>query len=326
MASNKFRRFLTTIIPGKAFRGWAYTAFCKQNPVDRPVNKKYPEIYNAHGERMRFFYIRDKRMDMYGSYSRHILWDRFNYALENHFYTQKSIMRTIGNPVRKYAWLGESEAITPDDFKLFDQFPGLADEFNLIFTHSARILEKYPNARFAFPTPLWYDQPLSESACDRKTKNISIVSSAKTMCPLHDLRIAIANRCKKEHLADAYGTFDGGPYIPLSKSLQDYRFSIVIENNITPYFFTERITSCFAAMTIPVYLGAPRIGDFFNTDGIIVIPADKPEQWETLLRQCTPQEYAHRLEAVKDNYNRVQDYKSPEDFMWERYLSKEGIE
>lgn len=326
MASNYYRQLLTRLIPGKTFRGWAYTAFCKQNPIDRPCNKKYPEVYNTLGERMRFFYIQDKRMDMYGGYSQYILWDRFNYALENHFYTQKAIMRTIGKPIRKYAWLGESEVVTPDDFALFDLYPGLANEFNLIFTHSARILDKYPNARFTFPTPLWYDCPLSDQAWQTKIKDVSIVSSAKTMSPLHDFRISAARYCRQNHLADAFGTFDGGPYIRLSESLKDYRFSVVIENNITPYFFTERITSCFAAMTIPVYMGAPKISEFFNPDGIINIPSMNMDDLNKTLKRCTEKEYRDRLEAVKDNFRRVQDYKCPEDYMWKQYLCHEGIE
>ena len=264
-------------------------------------------------------------MGIYGSYPRHILWDRFNSGLENHFYTQKALMRTIGKPVRKYAWFLESEAVTPDDFRLFDLYPGLANEFNLIFTHSERLLDKYPNARFTFPTPIWYDEPLSDSVWERKTRNVSIVSSAKRLSPLHEYRLAAANFCKERHLADTYGTFDGGPIIPLSKSLKDYRFSIAIENTITPYFFTERITSCFAAMTIPIYCGAPKISEFFNPDGIIFIPDLKLETLEKILGQCTEKEYEARLDAVKENFQRVQNFLTPEDYMWENYLCREGI-
>ena len=56
----------------------------------------------------------------------------------------------------------------------------------------------------------------------------------------------------------------------INKQLQR-EIALIIENDITPYFFTEKITNCFISQTIPVYLGATQIHKFFNTDGIITI-------------------------------------------------------
>ena len=46
-------------------------------------------------------------------------------------------------------------------------------------------------------------------------------------------------------------------------------FSIAIENASYETYFTEKLLDCFATGTIPVYYGAPDIGDYFNKDGII---------------------------------------------------------
>ena len=46
-------------------------------------------------------------------------------------------------------------------------------------------------------------------------------------------------------------------------------FSIVIQNNFKPHFFTEHLTDCFAYGTIPIYLGDPEINRFFNGNGIL---------------------------------------------------------
>ena len=43
----------------------------------------------------------------------------------------------------------------------------------------------------------------------------------------------------------------------------------VFENGQYETYFTEKLLDCFATGTIPVYLGAPDIGNYFNKDGII---------------------------------------------------------
>ena len=53
--------------------------------------------------------------------------------------------------------------------------------------------------------------------------------------------------------------------------LKDYRFSFCVENDTYDTYFTEKILDCFATGTIPVYLGAPDIGNHFNMDGIIIL-------------------------------------------------------
>ena len=48
-------------------------------------------------------------------------------------------------------------------------------------------------------------------------------------------------------------------------------FSVAIENNVLRTYFTEKVLDCFATGTIPIYLGAPDIGDHFNIDGILTL-------------------------------------------------------
>ena len=141
------------------------------------------------------------------------------------------------------------------------------------------------------------------------------------MCPLHQFRLELARKCKKEQLAQTFGKFDGGSYVKnVDECLDKFRFSIVIENDISDYYFSERLTSCFAAQTIPVYLGARKISEFFNPDGIIFLPGMDLDRAETILAQCTKETYEERLPAVLDNYNRVQEYRNMQDYLYEHYL------
>lgn len=277
-------------------------------------------LYNEFGEKLDIFFIRDD-MNAHDPYrrSRYFLWDRYNYGLKTHFYSHLHMLEQMGNPDRKYGLLLESEAIKRSAYKIFDRHKGLEKDFDLIFTHSANILDKIDNARFVpFCARLWNQEALSDDAYKRKTKNVSILSSDKLMCDLHKFRFDLAHRCKRENLADTYGTFDGGPMVKMAETLTDYRYSICIENEVQPYFFTERLTSALAAQTIPIYLGASEIDKFFNPDGIIKITTK--DNIKEVLKQCTKEEYESRLPAILDNYKRALKYKSPYDYMYKTYL------
>ena len=291
------------------------------------INGLPPELYNRNGERMEVFFIRDRHsaLDPYGlpSPSR-FLWDHYNFALDTHFYTHNQMLERMGSPSRCYGMLTESEGIVPEDYNIFRKHKGLESDFTAIFTYSEKVLNEVSNAKF-LPScaTVWYGTErgggtLDDRVFERKTRNISIVSSAKCMCELHAFRITAARLCRSEGLADAFGTFDGGKMVKIADTLAEYRYSIAIENFVSPYFFTEKITNCFAAMTVPIYLGSSRIGDYFNEDGIIRLsPKDDIRK---VISQCGARDYESRIEAIKDNYKRALAYRNIYDMMYDKYL------
>lgn len=289
------------------------------NPV-APLNPKEHDIYNKDGQKMRTFFIRDIHIGFEpANESKYFIWDWFNIGLKTHFYSHNSMLETMGNPDKRYGFLIETEAIVPEDYKIFDKNPGLHKDFDLIFTHSADILNRVPNARFV---PLCASLFGSDFAAPdqwiHKTKNVSILSSAKQMCDLHKYRLYLAQQCKENGWADTFGTFDGGTLLPIADTLRDYRYSICIENTVTPYLFTERLICAFANQTIPIYLGASEIDKFFNPDGIIKI--NTSSDIERVLKQCTADEYLRRKDAILDNYERAKKYANPWDYMYTHYL------
>lgn len=296
------------------------------NPNVR-IHDYVPDIYNANGEKMEIFFIRDGLKAHFPyTRSKYFFWDRFNIELKTHFYTHKQMLNQMGKPDYKYGMLIESEGIVPDDYNIFRNNKGLEKDFDAVFTFSEKILNEVKNSKFVpFCAEPWYGTDfgggiLSDESYKNKKKNISIVSSDKLMCHLHHIRYDLAMKCKRESLADTFGTFDGGKSMRISESLQDYRYSIAIENDLSPYFFTERITNCFASMTVPIYLGASKISDFFNPDGIIFLNEKKCENIETVLSQCCEKDYESRIEAIIDNYNRVQQFLCSDDYMYEHYF------
>lgn len=285
-----------------------------------------PDIYNKNGQKMDLFFIRDTHTSANPySGSKYFEWDRYNIALDTHFYSHKAMLETMGKPTRRYGFFIEPRTITPIDYRIFEKFKGLEKDFDAVFTADDKLLNEIPNAKF-FPgcAVLWYpEKKMNPTAYQNKTKDISILSSHKHQTEYHLLRLACANRCKRLGCADTFGTFDGGPRVEKEDTLAPYRYSIVIENVRSPGYFTEKILDCFAAQTIPIYLGATDIGRFFNPDGIIQIQPEDINHIEDILKQCTPEAYTERLAAVQDNYRRVQAYRNNWDWLYEHYFLKE---
>lgn len=288
---------------------------------------KQPPIYNKDGEPMEMFFIRDLHTAHipYGNVGRHFLWDRYNYGLSTHFYTHRAMLETMGKPTRKYGMFGESRSIVPKDYLIFDKHKGLEKDFEAVFTYDERLLNTLPNAKFyPLSAEVWYgkDAPwaISDTLYQKKEKNVSIVCSNKQLCEQHRIRMEIARFCKKTKKADVMGLFDGGTYVTTEEALQKYRFSFAIENEISDYYFTERLTSCLMAQTIPIYMGARKIDEFFHPDGFIKITKEDLPHLDQILKQCTKEEYERRLPAVLDNYERVQCYRNMQDYLYEKLL------
>lgn len=295
--------------------------------LNAPINSYVPKIYNESGRQLEIFFIRDGiRAHNPYSYSKYYFLDRYNFELKTHFYSHNSMLQCMGKPDFRYGMLVESESIVPKDYEIFKKNKGLENDFDLVFTQSEKILNDIPNARFVpFCSEVWYGNNFAGGEWNPelykyKTKNVSIVSSNKTMCHLHEVRVDLARKCRKLQLADAYGTFDGGSSIKLAESLTDYRYSFAIENEISSYWFTERITSCFAAMTVPIYLGANKISEFFNPDGIIFIQEKDIDNIEKILSQCNEKDYEQRLPAILENYEKAKQFICCGDYMYEHYL------
>lgn len=287
------------------------------------------ELYNKDGLPVKTFFLRDVNHSNCpcNHQSKYFIFDRFNFGLDTHFYTHSSMLETMGNPLKKYGMFMEPESLVPEDYMIFDNNKGLEKDFDLIFTFSEKFLDKFDNARFfSFCARPWCslkdeNGKFPENFLELKTKNISILSSDKTMCHLHRYRLDLARKYKYSNIIDTYGTFDGGNPVNVAETLKNYRYSIIVENNIEAYWFTEKILNCFSMLTVPIYLGATKIDKFFNPDGIITIT--EKSDIDKVLKNCTEEDYISRLEAIKDNYYRALKYENPYDFLYEQYLKTE---
>ncbi len=287
------------------------------------ITNTMPNIYNQEGQLLETYFIKNRHSQHapFGHEGKYFFWDRYNYGLDTHFYGPESMPKTLGKPLVKYGMLTESRIIVPQDYEVFHKHKGLEKEFKYIFTYDEQILNAVENARFyPIAAGIW-NQEMKTGLSEKKDRDVSILSSDKVMCELHRFRLALAKLCKAEGLADTYGRFDGGDYVKsVDETLDRYRFSFIIENDISDYYFSERLTSCLASQTIPIYVGARKISEFFNTDGMILLEKPDLELAKEALKQCNRQTYEEKLPAVLENYERVQEYRNMQDYLYEHYL------
>jgi len=188
--------------------------------------------------------------------------------------------------------------------------------YEYVFTHDSQLLAVLPNAK-----PILWGGVWCRSENPKKTKLISMISSDKELCDLHKERKRIARKYKDK--IDVYGTVDGGEYVNAIDSLENYMYSVVIENHIDDLWFTEKICNCFANKTIPIYYGARDIDEYFNSEGIIHCSSiDDIEWWiETILENADKSKrmYIKKLKSLNENYELSKQYENFDTWFYNKY-------
>jgi len=240
--------------------------------------------------------------------SKHTEWVK-DQTGEGTFYVDSAIGMAFQDDVigPKYAWILESAAILPQvtDWVKMNSSK-VAEKFDTIFTHNKDLIEIDPEKFKWVPAQgTW----IKELKIYEKTKMISMISSNKNMCEGHRKRLEWVERFQGQ--VDFFGRGFSTEIGLKEEGLCDYMFSIAIENASYETYFTEKLLDCFATGTIPVYYGAPNIGDYFNKDGII----DLNEEFNV-----SDEIYYSKMDAIKDNLERTKKMEILEDFIWENYF------
>jgi hypothetical protein len=218
-------------------------------------------------------------------------------------------MKEIKNGLVNYGWLLESHGITKDLEEYFLKDTSLKiKDFQSIFTHNKKLLEIDEKFKFLHPIGFWVNNFENLN----KTKLISMITSNKKHTPLAIKRYNFAKKHKNE--IDVFGS---GFHTIYKKEigLNNYCFSVVVENDLTPDYFSEKLLDCFATKTIPIYLGCKNISKYFDEKGIIPL-----EDFD--INNISESLYFNLQSHVEKNFKLVQKYRSPEDSMYKNYLEK----
>lgn len=229
------------------------------------------------------------------------------------FYVDSHILDCQSYDKKNYGWLTESAAIVPFVYEKFgNMYKEVIDHYNFVFSHSRELVDMHEKIKWIPASATWIRQP----KIYKKSRTLSMVTSAKNFCPGHRSRLDFLIEHKDK--IDLYG--NGFNYIEHKEDgLKRYMFSIAHENAFYPGYFTEKILDCFATGTVPIYRGDPEIGKVFNTDGIIFIDED-PD-----LDSLDEDLYNSKMDAIQENFEITKNnFMRVENYIYDNYL--EGLD
>ena len=240
-------------------------------------------------------------------------WDRDDDNLKDYVFLTDSHVHMVDSfsNKKKYAWLLESPDIETNAHEFVKNNP---DKFDLIFTSRKDILSTINHSKFLVFGSCWINYEDRGLHFESKNKLISMVSSGRAMTSGHILRNNIANSYKNN--IDLFGR----AYNPIDNkitSLKNYMFQIVVENNKSDYYFTEKLIDCLQTGVIPIYWGCPSIGDFFDTNGILSF--DTIEDLEKIISTLSKELYLSKKESIEKNFEESKKYTIAEDYLTDHY-------
>jgi hypothetical protein len=206
------------------------------------------------------------------------------------------------------------------DLQAYKTAYALRDKFDYIFTYNPELLEADPD-KFKFNAADTICIDTDSMVIGEKSKMVSMMYSNKQQLPGHQLRHLVVQSTlpKAKNQVDLYGTGTGHKLNMKSGALNDYRFSIEIENSYLDNYFTEKLLDCFATGTIPIYWGCPNVGEHFNSEGIIQFTTE--EELLDIINNLTEELYQEKLVAVRENYETAMSkFLQPDDHILEEVM------
>lgn len=184
----------------------------------------------------------------------------------------------------------------------------LHKRFHRILSCNPALLRDIPNGVFFTYGTTWIPEWRTLDVV--KTHNLSLIASAKRDLEGHKLRHSMVtwlreNTINADIMGRGYKSFE-----QKSDGLAPYRYSIVIENVRESSYFTEKLVDAFLSETIPIYWGAPNIGEFFDTEGMII--CETFEDLKIAVMNADASGYDNKTAAIAHNKQRASDF---EDLM-----------
>lgn len=185
--------------------------------------------------------------------------------------------------------------------------------YNFIFTHNETLLSEIADAHlFEFGTS-WikdYDFPKKEFAVSALVGGKNITASHQLRQKLWFKQNNIDGVKKNFFISGNLGgieNFNNSPVLGEKKNpLFDSQFHICIEQGKRNNYFSEKLIDCLITKTVPIYWGAPNIGNWFDTRGFIIV-----DNLNDIIKTCnslTPEIYQNMLPYIEENFEKSKKY------------------
>lgn len=195
---------------------------------------------------------------------------------------------------------------TPEYYRSFE-LSKLQNRFRHVITHQDSIDKALSNAQLVEYSSNWIQRDPSWTGDEPKDKLISFIGNIiHHSTPEYNLRHEVAKYCLEEDKIDAFGK-GVNPVEFKSAAMASYCFSIALENNISNYYFTEKLIDCLLSATVPIYYGCSEISQYYDERGIITF--DSLAALKDLIPTLSYDLYEHMLPYVIENKRRCLDYK-----------------
>lgn len=244
--------------------------------------------------------------------SKYIHWTEDGSGEANFYFSQNSLDALndrSGKPT--FIWLLESKEIIPYQYKwIINNYDFVSDKVDGIFSCDKDLCNEYPKITYTISNAVPWVQ---DKKIHKKNKLVSMISSNKTMCEGHKIRLKFVKK-----FGDKVDLFGRGFNTIQHKEegLKDYMFSIAIQNTVYDTYFTEILTDCFATGTIPIFYGSRGVIEYFNEDGIIFL--DENFDFSSLTQDL----YFSKIDAIKENFERAISFPCAEDWLYENFFLK----
>lgn len=132
-----------------------------------------------------------------------------------------------------------------------------------------------------------------------KPKLISVISSNKVVTPDHRKRLEFVEYLKQE-LGDVVDVFGRGirSMDDKSEAIWPYKYHIVLENDHSDYFMTEKISDAFLGWSYPIYFGGHEAYYRFPEGSFTAIDVYQPETAMAIVRDVLR---AETFENTREN-------------------------
>tara|TARA_B100001094_G_scaffold266152_1_gene268932 strand:+ start:2701 stop:3498 length:798 start_codon:yes stop_codon:yes gene_type:complete len=152
-----------------------------------------------------------------------------------------------------------------------------------------------------------------------KRNQISYIISDKGWAPGHKVRLDVWDGLDDVESLNGFELLKhkSPPRIENKNFIfENAKYSISIENEQIPNMITEKVIDCFASKTIPIYWGAPNIGDYFNMDAVLTF--NNLYELKDILDNLDESYYDDNIDVIEENFERSKQY-------WDYYKMRSTI-